>query len=301
MVAATANSVQRDALASSGERRSRRSTRIWCGARSRRRPARRTRSTASSSRLGERAGARARRRSAFAICGATSPASRGGSRASDVARKLAVLRALFRVQVELGSARRTPRSCCSSPKRPQRLPSVLKPDEVAALLDRIPASTPLELRDRALFELAYSSGLRAEELVSLELESIDFDAEIRPRRGQGLEDPARPGRRARAARARALPGARTACARGREPTAPVAVQVAAGGCRPQTSGGGCGSGAGRPPPARPRWSTRIRTPCVILSPLICSREAQTCGDPGTAWPRNYLDYPGLHSGRVARA
>ena len=53
----------------------------------------------------------------------------------------------------------------------------LKPDEVATLLDRIPADGPLELRDRALFELAYACGLRAEELVSLELESLDFDSE----------------------------------------------------------------------------------------------------------------------------
>ncbi|HEY6398752.1 MAG TPA: tyrosine-type recombinase/integrase, partial [Solirubrobacteraceae bacterium] len=49
--------------------------------------------------------------------------------------------------------------------------------EVARLLDRVPTSTPLELRDRALFELAYSSGLRAEELVSLDVASVDYDDE----------------------------------------------------------------------------------------------------------------------------
>jgi integrase/recombinase XerC/integrase/recombinase XerD len=54
---------------------------------------------------------------------------------------------------------------------------VLDAEEVATLLDRIPASTPLELRDRAMFELAYASGLRAEELVKLDIGSIDFDAE----------------------------------------------------------------------------------------------------------------------------
>jgi integrase/recombinase XerC/integrase/recombinase XerD len=62
---------------------------------------------------------------------------------------------------------------------------VLKPAEVAALLDRIPANTALELRDRALFELAYASGLRAEELVSLDLESLDFDAEAVRVEGKG--------------------------------------------------------------------------------------------------------------------
>src|SRR5258705_1557617 len=48
---------------------------------------------------------------------------------------------------------------------------------MAAVLDRIPASTPLELRDRALFELAYASGLRAEEVVNLDAASVDFDDE----------------------------------------------------------------------------------------------------------------------------
>ena len=57
------------------------------------------------------------------------------------------------------------------------LPRVLKEDEVAALLDRIPATDPLALRDRAAFELAYASGLRAEELTTLSLHSVDFDSE----------------------------------------------------------------------------------------------------------------------------
>jgi integrase/recombinase XerC/integrase/recombinase XerD len=54
---------------------------------------------------------------------------------------------------------------------------VLKPGEVAEVLDRIPAGTPLELRDRAIFELAYGAGLRAEELVNLDVTDIDPDAE----------------------------------------------------------------------------------------------------------------------------
>lgn len=102
-----------------------------------------------------------------------------------VARKLAALRGFFRVQVELGSRRENPADLLSSPKRAQRLPHVLGPAEVAALLDRIPATSALELRDRALFELAYASGLRAEELVSLDLESLDFDAECVRVEGKG--------------------------------------------------------------------------------------------------------------------
>lgn len=121
---------------------------------------------------------RAVRRYAAALSG------RGQAPAS-VARKLAALRALFRVQVEIGARGDNPAELVGSPKRAARLPRVLKPDEVAALLDRIGAGGPLELRDRAMFELAYASGLRAEELVTLELEALDFDSELVRVEGKG--------------------------------------------------------------------------------------------------------------------
>jgi site-specific recombinase XerD len=111
--------------------------------------------------------------------------SERGQAPSTIARKLAALRCLFRVQVKDGVRSDNPAELLSSPKRPQRLPRVLKPAEVAALLDHIPAASPLELRDRALFELAYACGLRAEELVSLELESVDFDSESVRVEGKG--------------------------------------------------------------------------------------------------------------------
>jgi integrase/recombinase XerC/integrase/recombinase XerD len=111
--------------------------------------------------------------------------SERGQAPATVARKLAALRGFFRAQVELGVRAENPAELLSSPKRPQRLPRVLKAAEVATLLDRIPATTALELRDRALFELAYASGLRAEELVSLELHSIDFDGECVRVEGKG--------------------------------------------------------------------------------------------------------------------
>jgi site-specific recombinase XerD len=103
-------------------------------------------------------------------------AERGNS-STTVARKLAALRGLFRVQVQISGREDNPAELLHSPKRPRRLPRVLKPDEVATLLDRIPADGPLALRDRAMFELAYGSGLRAQELVSLGLDALDFDSE----------------------------------------------------------------------------------------------------------------------------
>jgi integrase/recombinase XerC/integrase/recombinase XerD len=62
---------------------------------------------------------------------------------------------------------------------------VLKEKEAARLLDAIPARNPLEQRDRALFELAYGCGLRAEELVSLKITDIDYDGEQLRVEGKG--------------------------------------------------------------------------------------------------------------------
>jgi integrase/recombinase XerC/integrase/recombinase XerD len=93
------------------------------------------------------------------------------------ARKLAALRALFASQREHGRMRSNPADLVSTPRRGSHLPRVLKEREVAQLLDGIPASAPLELRDRALFELAYGCGLRAEELVSLRVSDVDHDGE----------------------------------------------------------------------------------------------------------------------------
>jgi integrase/recombinase XerC/integrase/recombinase XerD len=111
--------------------------------------------------------------------------SEQGQASSTIARKLAAIRALFRIQVALGRREENPADLLAAPKRPQRLPHVIKSDEVTALLERIPATTPLELRDRALFELAYASGLRAEELVTLELGAVDFDGETVRVEGKG--------------------------------------------------------------------------------------------------------------------
>jgi integrase/recombinase XerC/integrase/recombinase XerD len=94
-----------------------------------------------------------------------------------VARKLAALRALYRTLREHGHMPANPADLVPAPKQPSKLPRVLKAGEVAALLDRIPQTTPLDVRDRALFELAYACGLRAEELVNLDTHSLDFDAE----------------------------------------------------------------------------------------------------------------------------
>ncbi len=103
--------------------------------------------------------------------------SRSGVAPSTSARKLAAVRALFNGLREHGHIRQNPGELVSTPRRGRHLPRVLSSREAGRLLDAIPASSPLELRDRAMFELAYSCGLRAEELVSLDDGDLDFDAE----------------------------------------------------------------------------------------------------------------------------
>jgi site-specific recombinase XerD len=103
--------------------------------------------------------------------------SERGAMKSTVARKLAAIRTFYRQLVERGELEANPAELVASPKKDSYLPKVLKPAEVAELLERIPGSTPLDLRDRALLELAYAAGLRAEELVNLDVRSLDADAE----------------------------------------------------------------------------------------------------------------------------
>lgn len=101
---------------------------------------------------------------------------RGASR-STVARKLAAIRSFYRRQLERGIVDASPADLVASPKRESRLPRVLKPREASALVESVPTGDPLAVRDRAIFELAYAGGLRAEELVNLDVADLDPDAE----------------------------------------------------------------------------------------------------------------------------
>ena len=77
--------------------------------------------------------------------------SERGAKKSTVARKLAAIRTFYGLLVERGDLEANPTDLISTPKRDSYLPRVLKPGEVTALLERMPGSTPLELRDRAIF------------------------------------------------------------------------------------------------------------------------------------------------------
>jgi site-specific recombinase XerD len=111
--------------------------------------------------------------------------SETGLTPTSTARKLAALRALFASQREHGFIAQSPADLVATPRRGSRLPRVLRAREVDELLSAIPAGDLLQLRDRAMFELAYACGLRAEEIVTLRLADVDHDGEQLRVEGKG--------------------------------------------------------------------------------------------------------------------
>lgn len=111
-----------------------------------------------------------------------------GAAPSTVARKLAAVRGLFDFLVRTERVAQNPADLVSSPKGTQKLPRVLTGEQMRELLDVVPARTPLQLRDRAMLELAYSCGLRCEEIVNLNVGSLDFETEQLRVLGKGSKE-----------------------------------------------------------------------------------------------------------------
>ncbi len=106
---------------------------------------------------------------------------RGVSRAT-VARKLASLRSFYRHLVRQGRTSANPAAQVATPKLERRLPQALSEHEVESLLDNAFGGTPRDLRDRAILELLYASGVRVAELVGADL----GDMEISGAMGDGV-------------------------------------------------------------------------------------------------------------------
>jgi tyrosine recombinase XerC len=99
---------------------------------------------------------------------------------SSIARKLSAIRSFCRFLFREELLSHNPLEKAASPKQDKRLPSFLSTTEVTRLLETPDPATPVGMRDRALLELLYASGLRVSELVSLNLGQVDLDSnEIR--------------------------------------------------------------------------------------------------------------------------
>jgi integrase/recombinase XerC len=92
---------------------------------------------------------------------------------SSIARKLATVRSCFKFLARRGAVELNPARQVRSPKLPKRLPSFLPKDESKDLLDLEPGPSEAGLRDRALLELLYASGLRVAECCGLDRDDVD--------------------------------------------------------------------------------------------------------------------------------
>ena len=111
----------------------------------------------------------------------------GYARAS-VARKAASARSLFALLARDGLVGSDPAAALGTPKGERRLPRVLRPEQVGALLAVPDTSQPEGLRDRALLELLYASGARVAELVGLDLDGLDLAAATARLQGKGSKE-----------------------------------------------------------------------------------------------------------------
>ena len=145
-----------------------------------------------------------------------------------IGRKLAAVRAFLRHAL---GPENVP-DASFAPRRPRRLPDAPRPEEVDGALDGLAGDGPLAARNRALVELVYSAGLRAAEVVGLDLADVDFDREQLHVRGKGGKERIVPlGEEAAHILARYLHEARPELARGAE----NAIFLSARGRRLDTS------------------------------------------------------------------
>jgi integrase/recombinase XerC len=93
-----------------------------------------------------------------------------------IARKLSVLRSFFRHLVRHRLTNEDPTAAILTPKHSRRMPSYLSVDDMFRLLDQTSDDTVLGLRNRALFETLYGSGIRVSELTGLNVFDVDFSS-----------------------------------------------------------------------------------------------------------------------------
>ncbi len=110
------------------------------------------------------------------------------TRASSQSRYLSTLRRFFRWQLGRGRIVADPTLKLANPARPSRLPKVMSEKQVDSLLNAPDIDTPLGLRDRAMLETLYASGLRVSELVNLRLHEISFNEGVLRALGKGSKE-----------------------------------------------------------------------------------------------------------------
>ena len=105
-----------------------------------------------------------------------------------VAKAVSCLRSFFRFVVEEGIRPDNPAALLEGPGKSRRLPETMDRETVEKLLDAIDSGGALGLRDRALFEMVYSSGLRVSEVAGMNIRDVDFAEGVARIRGKGNKE-----------------------------------------------------------------------------------------------------------------
>jgi len=104
------------------------------------------------------------------------------------AKAVSALRSFFRFALEEGLVKDNPAFLLENPRRKIRLPEVMEKEVIEELLNKVDTSTPFGMRDRCLFELIYSAGLRVSEAVGLNIRDIDINSGIAKVKGKGNKE-----------------------------------------------------------------------------------------------------------------
>ena len=107
---------------------------------------------------------------------------------SSVARKLAAMRSFFQYCIRMKWLNDNPAKIVATPRQDKYLPSFLSEAEVEAFLDLPQSDRPLDLRDRAILELLYATGMRVSELVGISLEDVSFYERLIRVMGKGKKE-----------------------------------------------------------------------------------------------------------------
>jgi integrase/recombinase XerC len=105
-----------------------------------------------------------------------------------IARRLACMRSFFRYTTREGLTPTNPAKALRTPRVGRKLPNFLTAEDVVKLLEAPPANTTAGLRDRAILETMYSAGLRVAELVGVNVDDWDREANILRIRGKGKKE-----------------------------------------------------------------------------------------------------------------
>jgi integrase/recombinase XerD len=107
---------------------------------------------------------------------------------STISRILSALRSFYKFLLREGLIKSSPFSNIKNPKAQRKIVNLLEEEEIIKILESIPYSSMLELRDRAMFELLYSCGIRVGEIITLKLNDIDYEQKVIRFTGKGNKE-----------------------------------------------------------------------------------------------------------------